>query len=51
MNPVAMMQFVSASPLSNQIIRHHDDIRSKPIPRWPNRRSYASHKRKKEGTK
>ena len=30
---------------------HKDDIRKKPVPRWPDRRSYASHKRKKGGAR
>jgi len=28
---------------------HKDDILRKPVPRWPDRRSYASHKRQKGG--
>ena len=51
MNPIAMMQFVSASPLETLTPKHKDDIRHKPVPRWPDRRSYASHKRKKGGVR
>lgn len=31
------------------VLRPADDIRRKEIPRWPNRRSYAAHKRKGGG--
>jgi len=30
---------------------HRDDILRKPVPRWPDRRSYASHKRQNGGTR
>jgi hypothetical protein len=51
MNPVDMMQFFSGSPLRNPLFPYNDDIRNKPVPRWPDRRSYASHKRKKGGAR
>lgn len=44
--------FLAAAALGGYpsiVKKHHDNILRKPVPRWPDRHSYASHKRQKGG--
>jgi len=45
---IRQLPFLGAGSLIPQQ-GHKDDILRKPVPRWPDRRSYASHKRQNGG--